>query len=614
MSARNVMAQPTATPGSGTASDWAALCQQLPTRFGTLVNLAAPCDEALKDKLVALYPLHERPSRVTFAGCFNAGKSTLVNALLGETILASGDLPETGVLCEIRSGEVTGAQLTMKDGSSQPISATPTGLREAAGRYTDSGRPNEFLASAQSVAITVTGAIPGPGITWVDTPGIDDASELDETVRATLGQTDLLVWVLASRQLLSMTEADFLAEHLVKHGPHSLVLVINVFLAADTSERWQSFQQRLTDYRERIQETWNQLGYSDVPLPPLISVSARGGLEVDAHEFGVTTLRQVIVDRSRWDHPARLRHAVYASSHGLKALTEREITPWRNQVDDQVRRQQDAVVESEAMRQRIQAYNTEVKAAVTRFVADVSRRVGASQAVAITTPSQADLAAPLTVMERFHTAATADVRAAAASLSDEINSAATRFSVRTRPATTADILARITLPAVSEVPAPTPTSMIDGIMKQAVVADAAGKFGDMVKQAAASDAASKVGDMVKQAKESGAVSRFRTGLGARIGGAASGMVQGAWNAVNQPATVSIEALTEAVAALATQLNAAVARPEAQIANAYIVPVPSATGLDQRLVTLAKRLRALELAGNQLVPAMEQTARQASPVR
>src|SRR6266545_3905807 len=249
MSARNAMARAITTSSSATASDWAALCEQLPTRFATLVNLAALCDEELRDKLSALYPLRKRATRVTFAGCFNAGKSTLVNALLGETILASGDLPETGVPCVIRSGEVTGARVTLQDGSSQPISASPTGLREAAGRYTDSGRPNDFLAAAKSVAITVASAIPGAGVTWVDTLGIDDASELDETVRATLRQADLLVWVLASRQLLSLAEADFLAEHLAVHGPHSLVLVINVFLADDTPERWQSFQQRLTDHR-----------------------------------------------------------------------------------------------------------------------------------------------------------------------------------------------------------------------------------------------------------------------------------------------------------------------------------------------------------------------------
>src|SRR4051812_35322878 len=129
MSARNAMARAIATSGSATASDWAALCEQLPTRFGTLVNLAAPCDARLRDKLVALYPLGERATRVTFAGCFNAGKSTLVNALLGETILASGDLPETGVLCEVRSGAVTEAQVTFRDGSVHPIDATPTGLR-----------------------------------------------------------------------------------------------------------------------------------------------------------------------------------------------------------------------------------------------------------------------------------------------------------------------------------------------------------------------------------------------------------------------------------------------------------------------------------------------------
>src|SRR5260221_12332830 len=40
--------------------------------------------------------------RVLVIGCFSAGKSTFINALLGSTILPASPAPTTGVLCEIR--------------------------------------------------------------------------------------------------------------------------------------------------------------------------------------------------------------------------------------------------------------------------------------------------------------------------------------------------------------------------------------------------------------------------------------------------------------------------------------------------------------------------------
>src|SRR4051812_49887513 len=77
--------------------------------------------EALRQRLEQITGVLSRPDvRLVVGGHFSCGKSTMLNMLLGRDLLPTGDLPETGVPCELRSGPFAQA-VAYTGGGSVPI-------------------------------------------------------------------------------------------------------------------------------------------------------------------------------------------------------------------------------------------------------------------------------------------------------------------------------------------------------------------------------------------------------------------------------------------------------------------------------------------------------------
>jgi GTPase SAR1 family protein len=146
--------------------------------------------------------------RVLVLGEIKQGKSTLINALLGQLLLPSGVTPTTGAVVQIVRGEQLGRFLVGPDGTRKPLE-TEHFLKLARGK-------EEFAGTI--LATTPSEHLPA-GVELIDTPGINDLQKVRSMIsRGELPRGDALILVLDATQILKLTEVAFLRDALVALG------------------------------------------------------------------------------------------------------------------------------------------------------------------------------------------------------------------------------------------------------------------------------------------------------------------------------------------------------------------------------------------------------------
>jgi Flp pilus assembly protein TadD/GTP-binding protein EngB required for normal cell division len=169
----------------------------------------------------------DRPLLVAVMGEFNAGKSSFVNALVGEEVAPTGVTPTTATINVWRHGAAPGARVVYHDGTTRELGAASVGpfLRE--------------LADAEAAAVRVV-EIFHPldalrRVEIVDTPGWNALSAAHEKVaREFLVDADALVWVFALGQAAKASEKEAL--ELARGAGKRVVGVLNKVDAADADD------------------------------------------------------------------------------------------------------------------------------------------------------------------------------------------------------------------------------------------------------------------------------------------------------------------------------------------------------------------------------------------
>lgn len=160
---------------------------------------------------------------VLFMGAFSSGKSSMINALIGEELLPTGFLPETAVIGELHYGTRKRIILYPKPGKwkggDKPFEIQPT--TEEIEKYVslsatdaintrettiDGNESNKIDAKFEKMVVYWPLDILKDGVIFVDSPGINDPNSNDYIVNDYLPNADAIVYVMDSQNAYASTD------------------------------------------------------------------------------------------------------------------------------------------------------------------------------------------------------------------------------------------------------------------------------------------------------------------------------------------------------------------------------------------------------------------------
>lgn len=145
--------------------------------------------------------------QIAVFGPFNYGKSTLLNALLGNRALPIDLVPTTGAAIYVNYGEELHAKITLKDGTE--ISEPGTDVLK---RYAILDDARQMRDDVAAVNVYCPHPFLKTGVELLDLPGTNDREEQDNLVRDKLLTADLVVQVLDARKLMTLGERENLRD------------------------------------------------------------------------------------------------------------------------------------------------------------------------------------------------------------------------------------------------------------------------------------------------------------------------------------------------------------------------------------------------------------------
>jgi len=157
--------------------------------------------------------------KVMVVGEFKRGKSTLINALLGQNVLPAKVAPCTAVITRIRYDERKRAVLLFKDGR-KPLEISLQGSADELKKYIsmqddDDGEDEDLTSEAVSKSpysmadVFYPLALCRNNVEIVDSPGLNEHKTRTEITKAFFAETDAMIVVLSCDQAFSATEQRF---------------------------------------------------------------------------------------------------------------------------------------------------------------------------------------------------------------------------------------------------------------------------------------------------------------------------------------------------------------------------------------------------------------------
>lgn len=172
--------------------------------------------------------------RIAVFGPFNVGKSTLLNALLGDRMLPMDLIPTTGAAIAVKAGDQLRTQITLADG--HQITADGTALLE---EYAILNDQRQMRADVAGVEVITPAPLLKPGVELIDLPGTNDREAQDALVQAQLLEADLVVQVLDGRQLMTLLEREQLRDWLLDRGITTVIFVVNFLNLVEPDDQQQ---------------------------------------------------------------------------------------------------------------------------------------------------------------------------------------------------------------------------------------------------------------------------------------------------------------------------------------------------------------------------------------
>jgi GTP-binding protein EngB required for normal cell division len=215
--------------------------------------------------------LVEERLQIAVLGQFKRGKSTFLNALLGQPVLPTGVVPLTAIPTFLRWAPEYLIKVSYADGRmrNRLPSADAAGVRaELFGLVTEEGNPNNRERVAR-VEVFLPSPVLEDGIVLIDTPGVGSSLRHNtDAALEVLPQCDAAFFVLSADPPVTAAELDYL-ETVRPHVARLFFILNKIDYLADT-DRPTAVEFLRRSLREQVPAE------AEVPI---FSLSARQGLE-----------------------------------------------------------------------------------------------------------------------------------------------------------------------------------------------------------------------------------------------------------------------------------------------------------------------------------------------
>jgi GTPase Era involved in 16S rRNA processing len=313
-------------------------------------------------------------------GEFNHGKSTFVNALLGQEILPTGITPTTASINHVVWAANPTARVMLLSGESQYLDpsllkdwVTVAGGRAAEVSYVELGYPSDLLQN---------------NVVLVDTPGVNDLNE--QRAEVTYGyvpRADAVVFLLDAGQALKDSEREFLRSRVLENSRDRLIFVLGKMDMLSADEKV-----AVTDYVKKNLAAM-------MPDPVMFTLSARDWAKSKDPHSGMPELMaylerflardraQVILDNAAADASRTAAYVennlgvrMHSYSLNIEELEER-IQAVREQLDTSKRKLDELHVRIDADAESIKAQiGLDLEAFAKSFVAALPAQIDAVDA------------------------------------------------------------------------------------------------------------------------------------------------------------------------------------------------------------------------------------------
>ncbi len=191
--------------------------------------------------------------KIQIVGTFKNGKSTFINALLGEDILPSKATPCTAVINEVKYGDKKSAILTFREIMPEklldcipeptlnhmkahgmnhipPMEINPDRMQDYVTIPLDGDKDEISKASPyRSVELYYPSLLLKDGVEIIDSPGLNENNERTRVTLEYLDRADAIIFLLNATQLCSQDEMGMIQDILIPKGFNDMFFVVNRF-------------------------------------------------------------------------------------------------------------------------------------------------------------------------------------------------------------------------------------------------------------------------------------------------------------------------------------------------------------------------------------------------
>ncbi|WRH68699.1 MAG: dynamin family protein [Planktothrix sp. GU0601_MAG3] len=266
--------------------------------------------------------------RVTVVGEFSQGKSTFLNALVGEEIQPVREIPCTGVVSILRYGEQKRVICCYKDGRKEDIAIEDYQEKVSISEEAAIGNLSDELANCEIEEIIFEHPdldICSSGVEIIDSPGLNEHPDREAITQKILKDTDAAIFITSASRCLAKSERDVieglkltLNTGLSDQPANNLFILVNFWDLVQTEKGRHQIPKRIEENiqgKKPIISGENRIHYISAKLALDAIVNNEHNEYIETFDYFINCIQEFLVNE-------RGKIEVTSSVNRIQALTE----------------------------------------------------------------------------------------------------------------------------------------------------------------------------------------------------------------------------------------------------------------------------------------------------